>query len=173
MAIKDILPWNRSSEKVEITPVKASQAAELDLFEPIMDHWMNDDWLNSFHIPSLTPTIFKKGVFSPNFDIIESDKEILINVDLPGMEAKDFNISYESDQLIISGEKKIEKKESGTTYTCIGRSYGSFYRRLPILSENIEEDNIHAKYKDGVLQIICPKKANLKKKHKKIQIKSV
>jgi HSP20 family protein len=173
MAIKDILPWNRSSDKVEIVPSRERTESELDRFEPIWDHWMNDEWLNPFGLTLPTPSLFGENRFSPRFDVSESNKEISISADVPGMKAEDFDITFQSNHLLISGERKMKKKESGESYTRIGRMYGSFCQQIPIPTDMVDETKIKAQYKNGVLQITLPKEQKYVEKSKKIPIKSV
>ena len=172
MAIKNILPWNRSSDKVEIVPSRDRTESEMDLFEPLWDRWMNDEWLNPLGMNFPSPSMFGETQFSPRFDISESDKEITISADVPGMKAEDFNISIQSNHLIISGERKMEKKESGESYTRIGRMYGSFCQKTPIPTEMVDESKIKADYKNGVLRISLPKEKKFAEKRRKIPIKS-
>ena len=171
MAIKDILPWNRSSDKVEIVPERDRANNELDLFEPLWDRWMSDDWLSPFRM-NLADSLFGESRFSPQFDISESDKEITITADAPGMKAEDFNISFQSNHLIISGERKMEKKDSGESYTRIGRMYGSFRQQVPIPQGLVDDTKIKANYKNGVLKISIPKDDKYIEKSRKIPIKS-
>jgi HSP20 family protein len=170
MAIKDLLPWNRSSDKVEIIPKRGNANRALDSLEPLWDRWMNDDWLSPFRM-NIADSFFGESRFSPQFDINESDKEITITADAPGMKADDFNISYQSDHLIISGERKMEKKDSGESYTRIGRMYGSFRQQIPIPHGMVDDAKIKATYKNGVLKIVLPKEEKYTEKSKKIPIK--
>jgi HSP20 family protein len=171
MAIKDMLPWNRSSDKVEIVPERDNANNELDLFEPLWNRWMNDDWLSPFRM-NMAESFFGETRFSPQFDISESDKEISITADAPGMKAEDFNISIQSNHLIISGERKMEKKDAGESYTRIGRMYGSFCQQIPIPEGLVDDSKIKANYKNGVLKITLPKEEKYVKKSRKIPIKS-
>ncbi len=104
----------------------------------------------------------------PRMDVVEKDKEILVKMDLPGMEEKNINISVEGNILTISGERKMEKKEERENYHRIERLYGEFSRSLT-LPNSVEVDKINAKYKNGVLEVSLPKKEEAKPK--KISIK--
>jgi HSP20 family protein len=102
----------------------------------------------------------------------ESDSEIFVSADIPGLDVKDFTITLESDHLVISGEKKMEKKEKDHTYTRIGRVYGSFRQHIPVNVNQIDENKIQAIYKDGVLQIKLQKRNKTTTNSRKIPIKS-
>jgi HSP20 family protein len=97
----------------------------------------------------------------PSIDVTETDKEIEVTVDLPGLERKDVDISLENDVLIIHGEKQIETKpddEGGKdkTYHVAERSYGAFYRMIQ-LPPGIDRSKVQATMSKGVLKISIPK----------------
>ncbi len=107
------------------------------------------------------------SVWAPEVDIKETDKDISIKADLPGMKMEDIDVSVDENQLIIKGERKHEKKEEEKDYIRVERSYGSFYRSFNI-GVPVKEDKIRASYKDGVLEIVVPKAEA--KKPKKIAV---
>ncbi len=105
----------------------------------------------------------------PNVDIVENDSDYTIEADLPGLEKKDIAITVENGVLTISGEKKRDKKErKKERYYYYERSYGSFSRTFA-LPENVDEKNIQAKFKNGLLALTI-KKAE-KAKPKSIEVK--
>lgn len=111
----------------------------------------------------------KSAVWAPNVDIKETEKEVQIKADLPGMKLEDIDVSVDENQLIIKGERKTEKEEKEKDYIRVERSYGSFYRSFNI-GVPVKADEIKASYKNGVLDINLPK-ADVKKP-KKIEISS-
>ncbi|ELR71911.1 putative heat shock protein [Fulvivirga imtechensis AK7] len=96
------------------------------------------------------------GVNIPSVNIKEGPKEFTLELAAPGMERKDFNIEVESNMLSISAEKKEEKKEGDGEYSRREYSFNSFSRTFT-LPENIKEDNIKAKYDNGILKVTIPK----------------
>jgi len=110
----------------------------------------------------------KSTVWAPDVDIKETDKEILIKADLPGMKMEDIDVSVDEDQLVIKGERKEEKEEKDKDYVRVERNYGSFYRSFSI-GVPVKSDQVGATYKNGVLEITMPKSEA--KKPKKIAIK--
>ncbi len=102
-------------------------------------------------------------MWAPAIDVSESADKVTIKAEVPGIEAKDIEISMVGDMLTIKGEKKAEKEEKGENYHLVERSYGSFSRgvRLPA---PVDPDKIEATYKNGVLTITCPKKEEVKPK---------
>lgn len=129
------------------------------------------DLVERFQRDFLSPDIFK-GVsdgFVPKVEVKENDDNYEVSAELPGMKEEDINITMKADSLVLEGEKKSERKEEDKGYYASEISYGSFYRTIP-LKDDVDEENVKAEYKDGVLKIHLKKLAENKKKNKKIQI---
>jgi len=109
--------------------------------------------------------------FMPSVDVSETEKDIKVTAELPGMDEKDIEIRLDHDNLVISGEKKAENEEKGKNFHRVERSYGSFERIIPISSE-IEPDKIEAVFQKGVLNVTLPKPASTVSKTRKIEIKA-
>lgn len=92
----------------------------------------------------------------PAFDIAETDKEYTITGEIPGIEAKDLNVTFANGMLNIRGEKRMEQEEKDEHFHRIEREYGSFHRGF-CLPENVRGEEAQAIYKDGVLKITLPK----------------
>ena len=101
--------------------------------------------------------------FAPAVDVKETADQVVVKAEVPGMEAKDINISVTGDVLTIKGEKKSEREEKEENYHLVERSYGSFCRSLT-LPAAVDLDKIEAKYDKGVLTVTCPKKEEVKPK---------
>jgi HSP20 family protein len=110
------------------------------------------------------------SVFSPSMDVAESDNEIRLCVDLPGVEEKDIDVSLDHDVLTIRGEKKFEQErgDKKENYHLVERSYGAFQRslRLPFMAN---PDEVKASFDKGVLTVTVPKSAQ-QSRAKRIQI---
>jgi len=104
-----------------------------------------------------------KGEFAPAVDVKETPDQIVVKAEVPGIDAKDINISVTGDVLTIKGEKKSEREEKDENYHMVERSYGSFSRSLA-LPAAADLDKIEAKYDKGVLTVTCPKKEEVKPK---------
>lgn len=102
-------------------------------------------------------TPFDLSVRIPTVNIIENTKDFKIEMAAPGMEKKDFHVSVEDGTLTIRSEKKEEIKEKKENYTRREFSYNSFIRsfRLP---DNCLPEKIDAKYENGILTLVLPKK---------------
>jgi HSP20 family protein len=109
--------------------------------------------------------------WAPAVDIYETDKEISMKAELPGMQEKDIDIKVEDNVLSISGERRMEKEIKEENYHRIERAYGSFNRSFT-LPRTVDRDAIKAAYKDGVLTVTLPKKEEVKPKQIKIGVTS-
>jgi HSP20 family protein len=107
--------------------------------------------------------------FMPSVDISETEKDVLVKVELPGMEAKDIDVSVRNRMLSIRGERKHENEEKGENFHRVERSYGSFSRTVELPAE-VDEAGVEAGYKRGILNLRMPKV--VKEPVKKIAIKS-
>ncbi|SCY72985.1 heat shock protein Hsp20 [Nitrosospira sp. Nl5] len=86
----------------------------------------------------------------------ETDKAIVVRVELPGMEKEDCHITIDGNMLYLRGEKRFERATDNSTYHVTERAYGVFQRAIP-LPRNVDTDNAEATYKNGVLTINLPK----------------
>jgi HSP20 family protein len=107
--------------------------------------------------------------FALRTNLVESDKEFEVTIDLPGMKAEDFNIEIREGNLWITGERKCESLSEGKVFRRVGRSYGRFEEVIP-LDSPVKEDQVRAEYKDGVLHLVVPKAESAKPR--KIEVKS-
>lgn len=95
---------------------------------------------------------------TPRMDVIESDTEIELTAELPGLEEKDVQVNYADGVLSIRGEKSAGKEEKDKNYRLIERSYGSFERSLQ-LPPGVDPDTIKATIAKGILTVTVPKPA--------------
>ncbi|HET7806470.1 MAG TPA: Hsp20/alpha crystallin family protein [Pseudolabrys sp.] len=105
----------------------------------------------------------------PSMDVSETDKDIEITAELPGLEEKDVQINLSDNLLTIRGEKKAEKEQKDKNFRLVERSYGSFERTLE-LPDGVNPDAIKANIAKGVLKVTIPKPAPAQAK--KIEVKS-
>ena len=111
-----------------------------------------------------------EGNWAPAIDIYDSNDNLMIRADIPGMEKKDIEVIIHGDTLIIKGEKKIEKNVKEDDYIRAERFYGNFNRSftIPVL---VDQNKVNATYKNGVLELILPKKEEEKPKQITVNIK--
>jgi HSP20 family protein len=107
----------------------------------------------------------------PRVDVSETDNEYEVKAELPGLEDKDINLQLANNVLSIRGEKKAEREEKDKNYFLSERSFGSFQRSIPFPTE-VEEDQVQASFKRGVLTVRLPKTERAKSQAKRIEVKS-
>lgn len=159
MNLKSLIPVGRDRSVAGSSNPFMSLQREIDrLF---------DDFTRGF--PSMTVFGNNGSNLLPSIDVSETDKEIEISAELPGLEEKDVQINVADNLLTIRGEKKAEKEEKDKNYRLVERSYGSFERTLE-LPEGVNADAIKASIAKGVLKVTVPKPAPAQAK--KIEVKS-
>jgi HSP20 family protein len=119
----------------------------------------------------LAPIKEAEDWFKPSVEIATTENEYTVNVELPGVSEKDVTVEVTGDTLRIAGEKKQEKEEKSKDYYFTERAYGSF-ERLLTLPEDAEAEGINAKFKNGVLTITIPRKAQPQSEAKRIEVKT-
>jgi HSP20 family protein len=102
-------------------------------------------------------------------DVVQRDDDIVVKASIPGVKAKDIDVSFEDNVLTIKAEKKSDFTNEKSNYLIRERSYGSFYRALR-LPESIDSDKIECGFEDGVLTVTLPKAEEKKKKQLKINV---
>jgi HSP20 family protein len=120
-----------------------------------------EDFFNRYSPTTGLPQIsnqelMSSGDWSPRVDIAETDKEFSIKAEIPDVNKEDVKVTVENGVLSITGERKQEKEEKGKKFHKIERYYGSFTRSF-VLPSNVDDSNIKADYKDGVLRLKIPK----------------
>ena len=111
----------------------------------------------------------REGEWMPTVDVSETGKEVIVKADIPGMEAKDIDISLSGRVLTLKGEKRSEHEEKEESYHRVERRYGSFSRSFE-LPADVDVNKVKAIYKDGVLKLSLPK--TKEQTVKKIEIKT-
>lgn len=165
MDIRDLIPWARSN-------VPTRRAGEDDPFRSLQTE-INRVFENFWRgLPAPTGGFGAGWPFeaaTPRVDVSETDKEIEITAELPGLSENDVEISLTEDVLTLKGEKKSEREEKDKNYYVSERSFGSFRRSIPLPS-GVDQDKVKATFKNGVLRITVPKTEEAKKEVKKIAV---
>lgn len=110
-----------------------------------------------------------EGFWKPAIDIEESNGNLVVNAEIPGMTKEEIKVSVQDDVLTISGERKRENEKKDKMFHRIERCYGEFHRMIR-LPATVDVDKVKAAYKDGVLQVILPKPESLKPKNIDVEI---
>jgi HSP20 family protein len=167
MPISDLIPWKRIG--VEGTS-DAESGLELSNLQRDMNRLFEDFFDRPFGISPLWGEETGRKRFLPDVDLKETDQEVVLSVDLPGMNPDEIDISVTGNTFTISGEKSSEDQKKGEGYYRRERSYGSFRRSIPLPTE-VDKDNTKATYKQGVLKVVMPKIPSEKTSQTKIKIK--
>jgi HSP20 family protein len=133
-----------------------------DLFEDVLRSVPAPLW------PARRPLIDTRG-WAPAVEMYDQDNEIVLKMELPGMERKDIHLAVSDDTLTIEGERKAAAEAKEEDYYCCERHYGKFYRAIT-LPTDIEAGKIAAHYRNGVLEVHLPKAKEAKTKQLEVQI---
>jgi HSP20 family protein len=107
----------------------------------------------------------------PRIDVPETESEIVVAADLPGLDEKDVEVSLAGDLLTIKGERKTESEKRLLSYRINERTFGSFSRSIALPS-GIDADAVHASFKNGVLTITVPRTQEAAQEAKRVAVKS-
>jgi HSP20 family protein len=163
MAMKDLIPWNRGRD------MTARRSEEVNPFLTLHRE-MNrlfDDAFRGFDLaPFGTDRFFDRAMGWPNIEVSETDEDLKVLAELPGLDEKDVQVELTDGVLAIKGEKKTETEDKERLFS--ERYYGRFERRIPI--DDVDEDKVSASFKNGVLIITMPKAPQAQSKVKRIAI---
>jgi HSP20 family protein len=133
----------------------------LDAFPRSLKLW-EEPFNRFFGDPAVRP-------WTPAVDIVETEDELTLRADLPGMNQEDIDVQIENGTLTLKGTRKLEQEEKDKGYHRIERSYGSFMRAFS-LPETVDAETAKASYKDGVLQIAFARREAAKPKSVKVNV---
>jgi len=159
MKWKNLIPWKQEEGEERADAQRGSTAlAERETADPFSAfqsemNRMMDRFFDGFGAMS-DPW---GGRWYPETDVSETDKEVVISAELPGLNQEDLDIRVSGNALTIRGEKRSEHRDEEGERVMVERSYGSFERRIP-LPTAVRDDQAEASYKDGVLTIRLPKR---------------
>ena len=129
-------------------------------YVPVLSNFFDDFFTKDlFNWPSNSST----GTTIPSVNIYETDGEFHVEMAAPGMSKNDFSIELDNNTLTISSQKKDEKVEEDKNYQRKEFSFQSFIRTFH-LPDSAEAEKINAKYSDGILNLVIPKKEEAKRK---------
>jgi len=139
-------------------------------FEPFRHLTAWQDQMNRlFDTVRFQPEESTLTTWAPSVDIYETENELVLKADLPDINEKDIDVRIENNMLTIRGERKFEQKVKEENYLRIERSYGSFSRSFS-LPATVNAEAIKAEYKNGVLTVAVPKRAEAKPKQVKVNV---
>ena len=168
MDLKSLVPWRNNKTNLPAT--------REDYFDPFvtfrreMDR-MFEDFFTGFGGGRALQDAKGWTAATPMIDVAETDKDVVVTAELPGLSDKDFEVTLARDLLTIKGEKKSEHEEKNGDATYMERRYGSFVRtvRLPF---EVGNEKVDAKFDNGVLNLRVPKPADALKAVRRIEVKA-
>jgi HSP20 family protein len=158
MALRDLIPWNNGSRDVSLhrnepNPFLALHREMNRLF---------DDAFRSFDIAPFS----SQAMGWPNVEVNETANEVKVIAELPGLEKNDVNLQLRDGLLTISGEKRSDTEDKERRFS--ERYYGRFERSVPV--DDVDQDNVEASFKNGVLTVTLPRLPAAEQKVKRIAI---
>lgn len=165
MNIRDLIPWNWGKRQV---PVRREQSQPLQSLQNDINRAFDSFW-RGFDLP-WPSTSSAWSISMPSVDVSESDKEIEVTAELPGIDEKDIDISLADGVLTIRGEKKSEVEKKEKDYYLQERTFGSIERVVP-LPDTIDLDSANATFKNGVLTVKLAKKPEAAAATKRITVR--
>lgn len=114
-----------------------------------------------FNNPLLSAVTRPSERWLPAVDVLEKDGSLILRAEVPGVNEKDIDLKIEGNVLTLKGEKKQEHEEDRNNYHRMESYYGSFARSFT-LPDTVDRDNIKAEYKNGILVVTIPRKAEVR-----------
>lgn len=160
MNVRDLIPWSRQGGSAPT--VSGTEHNPLLAFQRDMNR-LFDDAFRDFGMPSM----FGRSLGWPSLEVSETDKEIRVSAELPGLDEKDVEVFLDDGTLTIRGEKKSEVEDKARHFS--ERYYGRFERQLP-LGFDVESEKVEAGFRNGVLTVTIPKSEKAQARTKRIAI---
>jgi HSP20 family protein len=166
MNMRDLIPWARNEGSSSVPASFRNEEVSPFL---TLHRDMNRLFENAFsRFETGMPSLFGRTAAWPSVEIVESDKEVRVSAELPGLTEKDVEVLVNDDVLTIRGEKKAQVEEKDRHFS--ERYYGRFERRIPLPFE-VEDDRAEASFDNGVLVVALPKSPKADARTKRIAVK--
>lgn len=166
MSIRDLIPSGRGSSAAS-SDYRGGRHPFFSLHREM--NRLFDDFFHDFDAPMLPRGFGAAGSNWPNVEISDSEKELRVTAEVPGMEEKDIEVLLDDGVLTLRGEKKGETEDKDRKFS--ERFYGRFERRIPV-GADIQEEKVKASFTNGVLSVTLPKNEKAQAKAKRISIES-
>jgi HSP20 family protein len=168
MSIKDLVP--RFGRGHDAHPVRRDDADPFRDFQREMNR-LFDDFFGEAPLAVRGESEWAPAVFVPRVDVSETDQEVKVTAELPGMDEKDIAVELQDDILTLRGDKKTEQEEKGKNWFRREQSTGSFQRAIA-LPAGVDAAKATAQFKKGVLTVVAPKRAEDQANRKTIPIQT-
>jgi HSP20 family protein len=166
MALKELIPWKKNSGELA---VRREAANPFDQFRREMDQLFDgflSDWPGTVNLMDR-----RLGSFVPRVDVQETDREVRVTAELPGLDQKEVEVTLVQGALTIKGEKREEHEETKGDMHQAECRYGMFERMVQ-LPGGIDVDKAKATFKKGVLKVVLPKTPEAQSNRRRIQIEN-
>ena len=163
MTMRDLIPWGRRSASA---PSRYEDVKPFVSLRREMDRLFEDAFRGFEGLPGFAG-LTGRGVTWPSLEVSESEKEIRISAELPGLEEKDVEVLLGDGVLTLRGEKRSESEDKDRQFS--ERYYGRFERRIALPSE-VEAEKVEASFRNGVLTVTLPKSAKAQEHVKRIPV---
>lgn len=167
MQIRDLIPWSRDRKDAAGQQQEGSNpllTLQRDINRVFEDFWSRFDRSEAVSNGSLSAS-------EPRTDLSEADDVVEVSIELPGMDEKDIEVDVSDDVLTIRGEKKSEREEKRKGYYLAERTFGGFYRRIP-LPPGVDSEKAAAQFRKGVLTVTLPKTPEAQEKVRRIPVEA-
>jgi HSP20 family protein len=165
MNMRNLIPWGRSEQTI---PSRYREEGDPFMTLHREMNRLLDDVFRSFDVAPLSSLGGAGRTMGwPSVEVSETDKDLRISAELPGMDERDVEVLMHDGVLTIRGEKKSEVEDKERAFS--EWYYGRFERRIP-LGHDVDEDKIEASFRNGVLTITVPKPAQVASQMKRIAI---
>ncbi|HVW93069.1 MAG TPA: Hsp20/alpha crystallin family protein [Devosia sp.] len=166
MSVRDLMPWSRGNGAAAPSTYRDYEQSPFLALHREMNRLFDDMW-RDFNAPLSTGRSPMLSQGWPHVEISETDNEIRVSAELPGMEEKDVELLFNDGVLTIKGEKQAETEDKDRQFS--ERYYGRFERRIPLGTE-VDEDKVSATFRNGVLTVSLPKTAKAQAGARRIAI---
>jgi HSP20 family protein len=164
MNMRDLIPWGRNERSMVPSTFRGEELSPFMTLHREMNR-LFDDVFSRFE--GGMPSLLGRTPSWPSIEAVETDKDVRVSAELPGLDEKDIEVLVDEDVLTIRGEKKAETEDKERRFS--ERYYGRFERVIP-LPFAVEEDKIEASFNNGVLTVTLPKSAKAQEKAKRIPV---
>jgi len=163
MVMRSMMPWSRGERR----PDRGELSDPFEALHRGMNQVL-ESFRHDFDLPSLASW---EPVSAPSVDVSETNEAVEVSAELPGMDAKNVELSFQGSSLVIKGEKTEEKESKEKDFHVRERRFGSFHRIIP-LPQGVDVEKAKAEYEKGVLHVTIPKTSEAKQQRRKIDIKA-
>ena len=149
---------NQSNSNRSVTPIEEFTTDMERMFDSLLGRTVGSVLRNT-----------NRETFQPHLDIVETNTDYVVSVDLPGVKPEDVKVEMEDGRLTISGKRETVTEDKAKNVHRVERTRGSFHRAVSLPRE-VDVEKIDAKYEQGVLHVTLPKSAE--KQPRKIEVRS-